>query len=141
MSCLKIDLTKVAYFRSSQRCSVRKGVLRNFTKFRRKHLCQSLFFNFMKKETLAQVFSVNFAKFLRTPNTEHLSATASVILVIFQVRLKVLSTNYFSFLYLIYKSIVFYQQASIQARLSTAIFCQRFSFFTVFLVNYLNEVF
>ena len=29
----------------SQRCSVRKGVLRNFAKFTGKHLCQSLFFN------------------------------------------------------------------------------------------------
>ena len=29
----------------SQRCSVKKGVLRNFTKFTRKHLCQGLFFN------------------------------------------------------------------------------------------------
>ena len=29
----------------AQRCSVRKGVLRNFTKFTGKHLCQSLFFN------------------------------------------------------------------------------------------------
>ena len=28
-----------------QRCSVRKGVLRNFAKFTWKHLCQSLFFN------------------------------------------------------------------------------------------------
>ena len=28
-----------------RRCSVRKGVLRNFTKFTGKHLCQSLFFN------------------------------------------------------------------------------------------------
>ena len=33
-------------FRSSyQRCSVRKGILRNFAKFTGKHLCQSLFFN------------------------------------------------------------------------------------------------
>ena len=33
-------------FRSShQRCSMKKGVLRNFTKFTGKHLCQSLFFN------------------------------------------------------------------------------------------------
>ena len=30
---------------SHQRCSVRKSVLRNFTKFAGKHLCQSLFFN------------------------------------------------------------------------------------------------
>ena len=33
-------------FRSSHRmCSVREGVLRNFTKFTGKHLCQSFFFN------------------------------------------------------------------------------------------------
>ena len=30
---------------SQQRCSVKKGVLRNFAKFTGKHLCQSLFFN------------------------------------------------------------------------------------------------
>ena len=30
---------------SHQRCSVRKGVLRNFAKFTGKHLCQSLVFN------------------------------------------------------------------------------------------------
>ena len=30
---------------SHRRCSVRKGVLRNFAKFTGKHLCQSLFFN------------------------------------------------------------------------------------------------
>ena len=49
----------------------KKGVLRNFTKFTGKHLCQSLFFNkvadlrpqvcdFIKKETLEQVFSCGF---------------------------------------------------------------------------------
>ena len=49
----------------TQKCSVRKGVLGNFAKFTGKHLRQSLFFNklvgaasnFIKKETLAQVFS------------------------------------------------------------------------------------
>ena len=30
---------------SHRRCSVKKGVLRNFAKFTGKHLCQSLFFN------------------------------------------------------------------------------------------------
>ena len=48
----------------------KKGVLRNFTKFTGKHLCQSLFFNkvaglvcnFIKKETLAQVFSCEFCE-------------------------------------------------------------------------------
>ena len=48
------------------KCSVKKGVLRNFGKFTGKHLCQSLFFNkvagFIKKETLTQVFSCEFCK-------------------------------------------------------------------------------
>ena len=35
-----------------------------FTQFTGKHLCQSLFF---KKEALAQEFSCDFVKFLRTP--------------------------------------------------------------------------
>ena len=47
---------------SHRRCSVRKGVLRNFAKFTVKHLCQSLFFNFVKKETLAQVFFCEFCE-------------------------------------------------------------------------------
>ena len=39
-------MTKTALIRSSpQRCSMEKGVLRNFTKFTGKHLCQSLFVN------------------------------------------------------------------------------------------------
>ena len=38
----EIDITK--YRSSHRRCSVRKGVLRNFAKFTGKHLCQSLFF-------------------------------------------------------------------------------------------------
>ena len=37
----------------------KKGVLRNFAKFTGKQLCQSLF---IKKETLAQVFSCEFCK-------------------------------------------------------------------------------
>ena len=49
-----------------------KGVLRNFTKFTGKHLCQSLFLNkvaacnFIKKETLAQVFSCEFCEISKT---------------------------------------------------------------------------
>ena len=42
---------------SHRRCSLKKAVLRNFTKFTGKHLCQSFFF---KKETLAQVFPCEF---------------------------------------------------------------------------------
>ena len=76
-------------FRSSRlEVFCRKGALRNFAKFTGKYLClwpATLFKkrlwhsyltvnfakfqarNFIKKETLTQVFSVNFGKFLRTP--------------------------------------------------------------------------
>ena len=61
---------------SHQRCSMKKGVLRNFTEFTRKHLRQSLFFKkfaglrpstLLKKKLWYRCFSVNFVKFLRTP--------------------------------------------------------------------------
>ena len=69
--------------RSSQLlCSVKKGVLRNFPKFLKKHLCQNLFFNkvagqkpatFIKKETLAHVFFCEFCEISQnTFPTEHL---------------------------------------------------------------------
>ena len=62
--------------------SIKKGVLRNSTKFTGKHLCQSLFFNkvpgltpatSLKKRPWHRYFPVNFVKFLKTPFlTEHL---------------------------------------------------------------------
>ena len=48
------------YRSSHQRCSMKKGVLRNFTKFTRKNMCQSLFFN--KVAGLAKVFSCEFCE-------------------------------------------------------------------------------
>ena len=70
--------------RSSQRrCSVTKGFLRNFANFTGKHLCQSLFFNkiacnFIKKETLAQVFSCECSEISKTTFfIEHPRTTAS----------------------------------------------------------------
>ena len=53
-----------------------KGAPRIFTKFKGKHLCQSLFFNkvtglnpatLLKKRLWHRCFPVNFAKLLRTP--------------------------------------------------------------------------
>ena len=55
---------------------MKKGVLKYFAKFTRKHLCQCLFFNkvsglrpvtLLKKRLWHRCFPVNFAKFLRTP--------------------------------------------------------------------------
>ena len=72
-------------FRSShRRCSVRKCVFRNFSKFTGKQLCQNLFFNKvqawgLKKETLAQVFSCEFWEISKNIFfAEHLWATASL---------------------------------------------------------------
>ena len=70
-----------------QSCSMKKSVLRNFAEFTRKHLCHSLFLNkvaglacnFIKKETLAQVFSCEFCGISKnTFFTEQLWTTASV---------------------------------------------------------------
>ena len=63
----------------TQRCSMKKGVLTNFTKFTGKHLRQSLFFNynFIKKETLAKVFSCEFCETSKnTFFTEYLWVTS-----------------------------------------------------------------
>ena len=64
----------IHHYRSShQRCSLWKGVLRNFAKFTGKRLRQSLFINKLaglRPATLLKkrkCFPVNFAKFLRTP--------------------------------------------------------------------------
>ena len=70
-------------FRSShQRCFTQKGVLRNFTKFTGKHLCQSIFYNkvaslrpatLLKKRHWHRCFPVNFVKFLTTPFLQNTS--------------------------------------------------------------------
>ena len=70
------------------RCSVKKGVLRNFKKFAGKRLCKNLIFNkvarirpanFSKKDTLAQVFSCEFCEISKnTFSVEHLWVTASI---------------------------------------------------------------
>ena len=64
-------------FRSShQGCSVKKDVLRNFTKFTGKHLRQSLFL--IKLQALTQAFSCEFCEISKsTLFTEHLWTIAS----------------------------------------------------------------
>ena len=73
---------------SHQRCSIKKDALKIFAKFIEKHVCQILFFNkvavlrpepcnFVKKETLAQVFFCEFCEIFKiTSFTEHLCVTA-----------------------------------------------------------------
>ena len=67
---------ETCYRRSHQRCSIKKGVLRKFTKSTGKHLYHSLFFNkvaglrpaiLLKKRLWYRCFPVNFMNFLGTP--------------------------------------------------------------------------
>ena len=52
-------------FRNSHRtCSTKKGVLKNFTKFTGKHLCQSLFFNKILGQSTWTTASVAYQKVL-----------------------------------------------------------------------------
>ena len=55
-----------------RRCSVKEGVVRNFAKFTGKpNTCARV--AFLKKLTLAQVFSCEFCEFLRTPFLQNTS--------------------------------------------------------------------
>ena len=55
-------------------CSIKTGVLKNFAKFTRKHLCQSFFLN---KVAAQQLYLCEIFK--NTIFTEHLWVTASVL--------------------------------------------------------------
>ena len=68
----------IAFRSSHQGCSMKKGVLRNFTKFTGKHLWPATLL--IKKETLAQVVSCELCKISKnTLFTRYLWTTASVL--------------------------------------------------------------
>ena len=79
---IHMHIQHILYRSSRPEVFCKKGVLKNFTKFTGKHLCQSLFFNkvaglrpatLLKKRLWHRCFPVNFVKFLRTPfYIEHL---------------------------------------------------------------------
>ena len=71
VKCQNVSETEISSRSSRPGVLCKKGALRNFSKFAGKHLRQSLFFNkvaglrpqagnFIKKETLVQVFSCEF---------------------------------------------------------------------------------
>ena len=111
--CINFCKLILAKGRSSQRrSSIRKGVLRNFAKFTRKPLCQSLFLNkvaalrpetLLKKRLWHMCFPVNFAKFLRAPFLQNISRRLLLKrtekikkwIFVFQYYLKSDSTSYF----------------------------------------------
>ena len=84
MRCRSID----------QRCSLRKGVLRNFSKFTGKYLCQSLSLsklqtsacNFIKKETVAQMVFCEFCEISKKTFLQHVSGR--LLLEVFYSRFK-----------------------------------------------------
>ena len=76
----------------ARRCSVKRGVLKNFANFTGKHLYQSLFFNkvagltnaiLFKNRLWHRCFPVNLAKFLRIP---FLHNTSGQLLLFFYLR-------------------------------------------------------
>ena len=85
------------------RCSVRKGVLRNFKKFTAKQLCQSLYFHKVAGLILAQVFSCEFCKISEnTFFTERLWVNASITVIFkYFVNCLVTSISRNSFLWLL----------------------------------------
>ena len=66
------DLYKT-YRSSHHRCSIKKGILKNFAKFTGNHLYQSLGKIYWKKRLWHMCFPVNFAKSLRTPFLQNTS--------------------------------------------------------------------
>ena len=73
---------KLNHQKQPPRCSVKKGIPRNFAKFTGKHLCQRLFFNkvtglwtatLLKRSLWYRCYSMNFAKFQRTSFSQNTS--------------------------------------------------------------------
>ena len=75
-----------------------KGVLKNFTKFTGKHLCQSLFFDrpatLLKKRLWVRCFLVNLAKFLRTPFLQNTSGLLLLRLIRISIQYPQEGLNY-----------------------------------------------
>ena len=79
-----LDNSCSEYYRSSHhRCSTTRGVLKNFAKFKEKHLYRSLSFNdvaglrpatLVKKRLWDRCFPKNSAKFFRTPYLQNTSS-------------------------------------------------------------------
>ena len=103
---MSLSVFCVVNCRSSHwRCSMKKGVPKNSTKFRRKHLRQSLFFKkvaglrsatLLKKKPWHRCFPAKFAKFLRAPFLQNTSGRLLLYLVHLCVLIK---TAFLKFLF------------------------------------------
>ena len=80
------SMIRYLYYSQKQPLEVfcKNGVLRSFTKFTGKHLCQSLFLMKLHLSLRRRCFPVNFVEFLRTHFfTEHLRTAAFVQYLMF----------------------------------------------------------
>ena len=76
--------TKSSLYDQPRNVFYEKRILKNFSKLKGKHLCQSIINATLLKETLVQVFSCEFCEiFKNTFFTEHFRTTASVIIKYF----------------------------------------------------------
>ena len=84
--CFSTGLIQHKYKSSLRRCSVKRGVLKNFAIFHRKTLVLESLFNkvaglkacsFIKKRLQNRCFSVNIMKFLRIPLLKNICGTAA----------------------------------------------------------------
>ena len=91
MRTQKRELTYLCCRSIRRRCSIKKGVLKNFAKFTEKHLYQNLFFNgvaclrpaiLLKKKLWHRRFPVNFTRSLRTPFSQNTSRRLLMMLCI-----------------------------------------------------------
>ena len=86
---------------SHQKCSIKKGVFKNFVKFTGIHLCQSLFFNkvaglkpvtLLKKRPWHRHFALNFAKFFKNIFSQN---TSGRLLLHTTKTFTIITINYF----------------------------------------------
>ena len=82
------------------------SVLRNFTKFRGKHLCQSLFFNKVAGQRRSpekkRWFSVNFEKFWRTSFLQNTSRRLLLLIFSLGLVIKLQRMSRFNFRYILF---------------------------------------
>ena len=113
-----IKITILSDCRSShRRCSVIKGVLRNFVKFTQKHLCRVSFWiiklqaeacNLLKKRVWHTCFPVNFAKFLRKPFLQNTSGRLLLwLLKLFICSCHLVTDRWASYIYFILSNTFF----------------------------------
>ena len=86
-SSLKLEYELLAKNRSSyRRCSIKKGVLKKFSKFTGKQLCQCPFVNkvagLRKKRLWQRCFPVNFVNFLQNKSEQLLLKNGLIKLVV-----------------------------------------------------------